>query len=103
MDETESRATNFDNHTDALHYFLSGSTFSEDQISRKLLLDNILCFKNGTIFYGTIFSYNKHRLFNIEDIFYYKNTNISTYSNLRKLSVLEEIFQNTKICDNGAK
>ena len=55
--------------------------------------DNILCFKNGTIFYGTIFSYNKHRLFNIEDIFYYKNTNISTYSNLRKLSVLEEIFQ----------
>ena len=55
--------------------------------------DDILCFRNGTIFYGTMFLYNKHKFFNIEDIFYYKNNDISSYSNIKKLSIMGEIFQ----------
>lgn len=55
--------------------------------------DNLLCFRKGTIFYGTIFLYNKHKFFNIEDILYFKDTDISNYPNIKKYSILEKIFE----------
>lgn len=57
---------------------------------------NNLCCGNGTIVYGTIFNYNNHKLFNIEDIFYYKNIDISNLNNLEKLKKTREMFNYIK-------
>ena len=43
-----------------------------------------LCIGKGTILYGTIFYSNKKQLFNIEDIFFFKNSNISNYVQKKK-------------------
>ena len=54
--------------------------------SRKSIVDifiytccfnKILTIKKGTICYGTIFTYNKTKFFNTEDIFYYKGIDLT--------------------------
>jgi len=46
-----------------------------------------LCIQSGTILYGTFFLYKKRQFFSIEDIFYFMNKNISTFSQYKKLQV----------------
>lgn len=56
------------------------------------------CFDNrlsyGTIFYGTIFNYLNNSFFSIEDIFFYKGTNVSNYNWIKKLELFERIMTN---------
>ena len=59
----------------------------------RVCFDNSLCFRKGTIFYGTIFLYNKHKFFNIEDVLYFKSQDVSDYSNVKKFSLLDDIFK----------
>jgi hypothetical protein len=54
----------------------------------------------GTILYGTIFSFNKTRCFNVEDIFYYKGKNISKKPFLEKLYILKDMLSND-LCQNA--
>jgi hypothetical protein len=49
--------------------------------------------KNGTLVYGTLFYTSGNRFFTIEDIFIYKNTNVS-FSWEKKMQLLGEIFKN---------
>lgn len=49
-----------------------------------------LCY--GTIFYGTLFKYNNNNYFTIEDIFFYKSNNVSTYSWFNKLKLINDIM-----------
>lgn len=52
------------------------------------------CFKNelayGTILYGTFL---ERRFFYVEDIYYYKNNNVQTMFNQKKLTLLQTIFE----------
>jgi len=54
-----------------------------------------VCFKHelsyNTILFGTILPNNKFYI--IEDIFYYKNTNISDYNNISKLKIINNLFK----------
>ena len=51
-----------------------------------------LCPQNGTILYGTFFIHQKKVFFSIEDIFYFMNKNISSFSQYKKLQILYTIF-----------
>lgn len=51
---------------------------------------NILSY--GTILYGTTFKYNNNICFSIENIFYFKGTNLEKTSFISKLSILHSIF-----------
>ena len=46
-----------------------------------------LCIQKGTILYGTFFIYKSRKFFSIEDIFYFMNKNISSFSQYKKLKV----------------
>jgi len=48
----------------------------------------------GTIFYGSIFYYNKMRAFCVEDIYYYRGRNIYRNTYLEKLNLLGQILNN---------
>ena len=56
------------------------------------------CFKSeisyGTIFYGTIFIYSQTSFFTIEDIFYYKGTNVSRQTWMDKFVLFAKIMKN---------
>ena len=45
-----------------------------------------------TIFYGTIFTYNKQRFFTIEDVMYYKGKNVASYKFMDKLKIYKAVF-----------
>ena len=47
---------------------------------------------SGSIFYGTIFTYEKNNYFTIEDIHYYKSTNVSDLNWLNKLELINNIM-----------
>lgn len=49
-----------------------------------------LCIGKGTILYGTIFCNNKY--FSVEDIFYFKNNNISHYNQREKFNTIHKLF-----------
>jgi hypothetical protein len=49
-----------------------------------------LCYGIGTIFYGTLFIYNNSKIFNIQDIYYYKGKQIRTMS--ETLKIYQHIF-----------
>ena len=49
-----------------------------------------LCF--GTIFYGTLFNYNKNNFFTIEDVYYYKSSNVSDLTWFNKLELINNIM-----------
>mgnify|MGYP001172214373 FL=1 len=57
---------------------------------------NNLCFGKGTILYGTIFKYKNNNFFNIEDCLYYKNKDLSDFTNLDKLKKTRDLFNNIK-------
>ncbi len=46
----------------------------------------------GTIFYGTFFNYLNNSFFSIEDIFFYKGKNVSTYIWIKKLELFNQIM-----------
>jgi hypothetical protein len=46
----------------------------------------------GSIFYGTIFQYNEHTFFSIEDIFYFQGQNKSFLSLIEKYKLVEPLF-----------
>ena len=51
----------------------------------------------GTVFYGTFFTFQKKNIFCFENIYYYKNKNISNLSYLDKLGIFCNIFKNELI------
>ena len=53
-----------------------------------------ICFKTGTIMYGTLIKKSNINFFSVEDIFYYKNNNLSEKNLQYKLKILGDIFDN---------
>ncbi len=53
-----------------------------------------LCYKQGTILYGTLFKKNNISFFSIEDIYYYKNNNITDNYLQIKLKNIIDLFEN---------
>ncbi|GAI75716.1 unnamed protein product, partial [marine sediment metagenome] len=51
-----------------------------------------LCPQNGTILYGTFFMHQKKVFFSIEDIFYFMDKNISSFSQYKKLQIIHILF-----------
>lgn len=47
----------------------------------------------GTILYGTNFNYIKNNVFSIEDILFYKGKDISHYTWIKKLALIEELMK----------
>ena len=56
--------------------------------------DPILCSGVGTIVYGTLFHINTHAFLNVEDIFYFKGSNISNNTQYEKINTLQTMFSN---------
>ena len=52
-----------------------------------------LCMGKGTILYGTKFSYDNKNCFNVEDIFFFKNKNISGYNQKQKIDINLKLFK----------
>ena len=50
------------------------------------------CLSYGTIFYGTVFNHLGNNFFSIEDIFFYKGVNVSTYIWIKKLDLFDQIM-----------
>jgi len=69
---------------------LSGNKQIEDIRYTQACFSNELCY--GTIFYGTVFNYLSNRFFTVEDIFYYKGSDISRENWGNKLIKLYQIF-----------
>ena len=59
---------------------------------KNVCFDNMLCSGVGTILYGTFFHINTYSFFNVEDIFYSKGINISSYTQYKKINLLQIIF-----------
>ena len=55
--------------------------------------DKELCCGKGTIIYGTIFTVDTARFFNIEDLFYFRGNNLTRKTQYDKLKCLENIFK----------
>jgi hypothetical protein len=56
-------------------------------------VDTIGCGDNGTILYGTFLNHNNTNYFNVENIYYYKNKNVSKHSWNQKFFILNELFR----------
>ena len=52
-----------------------------------------LCIGKGTILYGTIFNYHQKKLFNIENIYYFKNEKIDEVNQNKKMNLMYTLFQ----------
>ena len=62
-------------------------------ISLKIIrccFDNHICYKDGTVLYGTIFKHLDHLFFNIEDVLYFKSVSVWRLSFYQKLKIQEE-------------
>lgn len=62
----------------------------EDIIIRTCCFHPSLCFGTGTILYGTMFMENC--FFNVEDIFFFKNRDVSHQNQYEKFNILEDLF-----------
>lgn len=51
-----------------------------------------LCF--GTILYGTLFKCKEYTHFSLEDIFYYKGKDVSSWKLMEKINIYQHFFQN---------
>ena len=51
-----------------------------------------ICFGKGTIVYGTLFNYNNNTFFSIEDIFYFKEVNVSSFSQMKKFDIIHQLL-----------
>jgi hypothetical protein len=56
--------------------------------------DTLTYGNNGTILYGTFFHCLQNSFFTIEDLFYYKNNDVSNNTWLNKLKISKQIFEN---------
>jgi hypothetical protein len=56
--------------------------------------DPVLCVGSGTVLYGTHVVLNNKNLFNIENIFYYKNKRVLFESQFNKFSIIHSIMEN---------
>lgn len=54
--------------------------------------DNLLCCGKGTLLYGTIFLIKNKKFFNIEDIYYFKNKDVSNSNTESKLNFFHLLF-----------
>ena len=54
--------------------------------------DNRLCYKDGTIFYGTLFTIKKQMFYNVENIYYSLNKDITQYTQKDKWVEISKIF-----------
>lgn len=68
-------------------------SFDKIEIS-SCCFDKVLSCGKGTVLYGTIFTINNKRFFNIEDIYYFKDKDISNYTQSKKLKFFELLFNN---------
>jgi hypothetical protein len=56
--------------------------------------DKLTYGNNGTILYGTFFHCLQNSFFTIEDLFYYKNNDVTNNTWLNKLNIAKQIFEN---------
>lgn len=56
--------------------------------------DELSAGDNGTVLYGTLLNHNNTQYFNVENIYYYKNKNVSKDSWDKKLRVMNDLFTN---------
>ena len=54
--------------------------------------DDRLCYKDGTIFYGTLFTIKKQMFYNVENIYYSLNKNITQYTQKDKWKEISKVF-----------
>ena len=59
-----------------------------------------LVYGQGTVLYGTIFKYNDVSCFCIEDIYYYKGSNLTEYSYFKKLQLIKQCLEK-ELCSNA--
>jgi len=65
----------------------------QEIIISKCCFNSKLCTGIGTILYGTIFNMKNINIFNTEDIFYFKGSNLSRYYQSKKFQTLLYIFK----------
>ena len=56
--------------------------------------NKLLSTGKGTIFYGTLFHVKKSSFFNIENIYYFKNKDVSHMNQLKKINLISYILKN---------
>ena len=56
--------------------------------------DKSLCSGKGTVLYGTIFSINKQKFFNIENIYYSKGNSLIYYTQYKKFKEITTLMKN---------
>lgn len=61
---------------------------------KNVCFNPLLCSGVGTIVYGTLFYINTYAFLNVEDIFYFKGSNISVNTQYEKINTLQTIFAN---------
>ena len=90
----------FKNHNNKNYLFILEIDRNKNKISSIVptfgCFKNNLCFGKGTILYGTIFNYKNRNFFNIEDCLYYKNKDLTDFTNLDKLKKTRDLFNNLK-------
>lgn len=75
--------------------YLTNITKNNYNFSNIYTLDNKFNHQlSGTILYGTTFELENKLYFSFEDIFYFKNTNISSEIFLNKLNIINDILNN---------
>jgi hypothetical protein len=80
-------------------YFLEKGRYKTqivDILTYDVCFDSSLTIGKGTICYGTLFKCGQINYFSIEDILYFKSTNIHAFSWKKKLSILAVIMSLTK-------
>lgn len=56
--------------------------------------NKLLSTGKGTIFYGTLFTIKKSQFFNIENVHYFKNQDVSHLNQLKKINLISYILKN---------
>lgn len=73
---------------------VNGKTRELSKIKVEYLGIDKLNLCKGSIFYGTIFQYNQHYCFSIEDVLQFENKNVSRFKMSEKMNILNDIFSN---------
>jgi len=78
---------------------------SENQVVQKMTIavtsfHDSLVYGQGTVLYGTIFKYNNVSCFCIEDMYYYKGSDLTDYSYLKKLQLIRQCLEK-ELCSNA--
>jgi len=60
---------------------------------RTSCFDSTLCAGRGTIIYGTIFSKKNYSFFMIEDIYYFKDIDTRSFSQIKKLNIIYQLLK----------